>query len=108
MFNNNYIVVIASSLLLMYIYTLFIARGVKMSILHKIRVDCYNYENLNYKPANVVFISRDMYVKLVKEVEWQLGILITDYNKLKVNGRVNDLDIYEVVGKENILHVSRI
>ena len=79
-----------------------------MSILHKIQIDCYNYEKLNYKPANVVFISRDMYVKLVKEVEWQLGILVTDYNKLKVNGRVNNLDIYEVVGKENILHVSRI
>lgn len=79
-----------------------------MSILQKIQVDCYNYLNLNYKPANVVFISYDVYVKLVKEVEWQLGILITDYNRLKVNGRVNDLDIYEVVGKENILHVSRI
>ena len=79
-----------------------------MSILHKIQIDCYNYENLNYKPANVVFISYDVYVKLVKEVEFQLGILITDYNELKVNGRVNDLDIYEVVGKENILHVSRI
>lgn len=79
-----------------------------MSILHKIQIDCYNYENLNYKPANVVFISYDVYVKLVKELEFQLGIIITDYNKLKVNGRVNDLDIYEVVGKENILHVSRI
>lgn len=79
-----------------------------MSILHKIRVDCYNYEKLNYKPANVVFISRDMYIKIVKEVEFQLGNNNTDYNKLKVNGRVNDLDIYEVVGKENILHVSRI
>lgn len=80
----------------------------KMSILHKIQIDCYNYGNLNYKPANVVFISYDMYVKLVKEVEWQLGILVTDYNKLKVNGRVNDLDIYEVVGKENVINVSRI
>lgn len=79
-----------------------------MSILHKIQVDCYNYEKLNYKPANVVFISYDAYVKLVKELEFQLGVLITDYNKLKVNGQVNGLDIYEVVGKENILHVSRI
>ena len=79
-----------------------------MSILHKIQIDCYNYGNFNYKPANVVFMSHDMYVKLVKEVEWQLGILVTDYNELKVNGRVNNLDIYEVVGKENILHVSRI
>jgi len=79
-----------------------------MSILQKIQIDCYTYDNLNYKPANVVFISRDMYVKLVKEVEWQLDILITDYNKLSVNGRVNGLEIYEVVGKENILHVSRI
>lgn len=79
-----------------------------MSILQKIQVDCYNYENLNYKPANVVFISYDVYVKLVKELEFQLGILVTDYNELKVNGRVNNLDIYEVVGKENILHVSRI
>lgn len=79
-----------------------------MSILQKIQIDCYAYDNLNYKPANVVFMSHDMYVKLVKELEWQLDILITDYNKLSVNGRVNDLDIYEVVGKENILHVSRI
>ena len=79
-----------------------------MSILQKIQVDCYNYVNLNYKPANVVFISRDMYVKLVKEVDSQLSIIIADYDKLKVNGQVNGLDIYEVVGKENILHVSRI
>lgn len=79
-----------------------------MSILHKIQIDCYNYESINYKTANVVFISCDVYVKLVKELEWKLGILVTDYNKLKVNGRVNDLDIYEVVGKENVLHVSRI
>ena len=79
-----------------------------MSILHKIQIECYNYGNLNYKPANVVFISYNMYVELVKELEFQLGIIITDYNKLKLLGRVNDLDIYEVVGKENILHVSRI
>ena len=79
-----------------------------MGILQKIQIDCYNYENLNYKPANVVFISRDMYVKLLKEVEWQLVNLITDYNKISVNGRVNGLEIYEVSGKENVLHVSRI
>ena len=79
-----------------------------MGILQRIQIDCYNYENLNYKPANVVFISRDMYVQLVKEFEFQLGILITDYDKLKVNGQVNGLDIYEVVGKENALNVSRI
>ena len=49
-----------------------------------------------------------MFVKLFKEVEWQLGNVITDYNKLSVNGRVNGLEIYEVSGKENVLHVSRI
>ena len=80
----------------------------EMGILQKIQIDCYNYENLNYKPANVVFISRDMFVKLFKELEWQLGNVITDYNKLSVNGRVNGLEIYEVSGKENVLHVSRI
>ena len=79
-----------------------------MGILQKIQIDCYKYENLNYKPANVVFISRDMYVKLIKEVEWQLVNLITDYNKLSVSGRVNGLEICEVSGKENVLHVSRI
>ena len=49
-----------------------------------------------------------MFVKLFKEAELQLGSLITDYNKISVNGRVNGLDIYEVSGKENVLHVSRI
>lgn len=78
-----------------------------MNILQKIQIDCHTYDNLNYKPANVVFMSHDVYVKLVKELEFQLGILITDYNKLKVNGQVNGLDIYEVVGKENVLNVSR-
>ena len=80
----------------------------EMDILQKIQIDCYKYEDLNYKPANVVFISRDMYVKLRKEVEWKLVNLITDYNKLSVNGRVNGLEIYEVSGKENVLHVSRL
>ena len=79
-----------------------------MGILQKIKIDCYSYNNVNYKPANVVFISRDMFVKLFKEAELQLGSLITDYNKISVNGRVNGLDIYEVSGKENVLHVSRI
>ena len=86
----------------------YMKEDLEMSILQKIRIDCYNYEDLNYKPANVVFISRDMFIKLVKEVEWQLASLITDYNKMSVNGRVNGLEIYEVSGKENVLHVSRI
>ena len=86
----------------------YMKEDLEMSILQKIQIDCYKYEDLNYKPANVVFISRDMFVKLFKEVEWKLGNLITDYNKLSVNGRVNGLEIYEVSGKENILHVSRI
>ena len=79
-----------------------------MSILQKIQIDCYTYDNLNYKHANVVFMSHDVYVKLVKELGSQLGIIIADYDKLKVNGQVNGLDIYEVVGKENVLNVSRI
>ena len=41
-----------------------------------------------------------------------MGILqkiqIDCYNKISVNGRVNGLEIYEVSGKENVLHVSRI
>ena len=86
----------------------YMKEDLEMSILQKIRIDCYKYEDLNYKPANVVFISRDMFIKLVKEVEWQLVNLITDYNKLSVNGRVNGLEIYEVSGKENVLHVSRL
>ena len=86
----------------------YMKEDLEMSILQKIRIDCYKYEDLNYKPANVVFISRDMFIKLVKEVEWQLVNLITDYNKISVNGRVNGLEIYEVSGKENVLHVSRI
>ena len=86
----------------------YMKEDLEMSILQKIRIDCYKYEDLNYKPANVVFISRDMFIKLVKEVEWQLASLITDYNKMSVNGRVNGLEIYEVSGKENVLHVSRI
>ena len=86
----------------------YMKEDLEMSILQKIRIDCYKYEDLNYKPANVVFISRDLYVKLRKEVEWQLVNLITDYNKISVNGRVNGLEIYEVSGKENVLHVSRI
>ena len=80
----------------------------EMNILQKIQIERYKYDNLNHKPANVVFISRNMFVKLVKETEWQLGNLITDYNKLSVNGCVNGLDIYEVSGKENVLRVSRI
>ena len=86
----------------------YMKEDLEMSILQKIQIDCYKYEDLNYKPANVVFISRDMFIKLVKEVEWQLTSLITDYNKMSVNGRVNGLEIYEVSGKENVLHVSRI
>ena len=86
----------------------YMKEDLEMSILQKIQIDCYKYEDLNYKPANVVFISRDMFIKLVKEVEWQLASLITDYNKMSVNGRVNGLEIYEVSGKENVLHVSRI
>ena len=86
----------------------YMKEDLEMGILQKIQIERYNYANLNHKPANVVFISRDMFVKLVKETECQLGNLITDYNKVSVNGCVNGLDIYEVSGKENVLHVSRI
>lgn len=78
-----------------------------MNVLQKIEVDCYNYDSVNYKVANVVYMSRDVFINLVKELEHQLTEKV-DYSNLKVNGQINNLVILEAVGKENILHVSRI